>query len=300
MEQALAPNTRKTYYTNFQKCRQFIETILNQRAIMPFTTEQLHLYVAYMHSQHLKHTTIVSHLSAIAHYHKMQQLQDPTTAYPTIKLLAGVRNSQSSPPDQRLPITRSVLLALVTVLPACTTSNYEARLYKSMYTLMYYACLRASEALHTETPQHNLTISNLTLFPAADHFNITFNSFKHSLNNNPIITVSSTHAPDCPVQALQDYLPLRGSLPGPLFIKNSQPILRNSFTSTLKACLKYINLPNTNYNIHSFRIGRTTDMAQQNISHGAIQQIGRWKSNAFLKYVRPHSILAQPSAAGTH
>jgi hypothetical protein len=166
-------------------------------------------------------------------------------------------------------------------------------MYKAMFTIMYYGCLRASEVLMTDTPQHNLALSNIKMMPNEQAFVITFTSFKHSISSTTL-EIATTDGPDCPVQALKEFLRLRQNNPGPLFIKANQPVTRKAFISVLKACLKYLNVSPDNYNIHSFRIGRTTDMAEQNISHAHIQRIGRWRSNAYLKYIRPQNIAAQP------
>jgi hypothetical protein len=163
-----------------------------------------------------------------------------------------------------------------------------------MYTIMYYACLRASEVLLTDTPQHMLTISQI-LFKDAASFQIQFTSYKHSNHQTPVLTVNRSDRRDCPVKALQEYIPLRGSAPGPLFLKDNSPISRQHFTKVFHNCLKYINLLPSSYNIHSFRIGRTTDMAQQNVPYPIIQQIGRWHSTAFMKYVRPQNVSTIPN-----
>ena len=89
-----------------QKCTLFIREVLQQRPQLPIRQEQLHLFVANLHSQNKKHSTILTHMSAISHYHKMANLPDPTSSYATAKLLTGVRNSQSNQPDHHWPITK--------------------------------------------------------------------------------------------------------------------------------------------------------------------------------------------------
>lgn len=237
----------------------------------------------------------MSHLSALSHYHKIKQLPDPVSIYPTVKLLVGVRNSQVAQPDQRKPITRAILLGLVTVLPTCASTPNEVQLYRAMYTIMYYACLRASEVLMTDTPHHNILRNNVTFATGGSTLTIHMSTYKHAAHQQADILLSATHSLDCPVDALQAYLLKRPSLPGPLFLYNYQPVQRNSFMLTLTKCLRYLNLDPTHYNVHSFRIGRTTDMAEQHLPHNVIQRIGRWKSNAFLKYIRPQPVTAQPT-----
>ena len=295
MAHALAPSTRQMYATTWQKFKDFIENTLDQQATLPASINQIHLYVAHLHSLHYKHSTILTHLSAISHQHKMRKLPDPTAQYSTAKMLAGVMNLQDNKTDQRRPITIAILMGLLVALTGCTRTDYEAALYRSMYTLMYYACLRASEVIQTSTPRHNLTLAQIHLLPNHNAFKITFHSYKHSNHQQTVILVTSTTDRACPVAALRHYLTLRGNAPGPLFQLANQPITRQHFLKCLHNCLKYINIPSTNYNVHSFRIGRTTDMAQQNIPHSTIQKIGRWKSTAFLQYIRPSQVTTQPN-----
>ena len=264
--------------------------------MLPLTVQQIQLYISYLFTLKYKSSTIVSHLSAISHMHKINQHPDPTCAYATSKMLTGVRNIQGQKPDQRQPITHNILLGLLAALPYCAPTMSDISLFKSMFTLMYYACLRASEVLQTETPQHILHLNNIRFNSNNEAYNITFRSYKHSTNSEHQIVVTSTSTPACPVTALRHYLPSRGPNPGPIYIRKGLPVTRSHFLHVLHACLKYLHLNHSSFNIHSFRIGRTTDMAQQNVPHYAIQQIGRWRSTAFLKYIRPQEITTQPSA----
>lgn len=290
MDHSLAPRTRTMYQAHWTRCQGFIKTVLQQEPQLPLAFNTVKLYVAHLHSLGYRQSTIQGHLSAISHRHKIQQLPDPTSGYPATKLLTGIRNMQPAQPDTRRPVTHDILLGLLAALTSCAPTTYDIKLYTSMYTIMYYACLRASEVLLTDTPQHMLTLSHVTFQESSNTFQIKFTSFKHSKHQTPVITLSSTSQTDCPVKALREYLTLRGSAPGPLYINSSHTVTRQQFTRVFQSCLRYINHSTHSYNIHSFRIGRTTDMAQQNVPHSTIQQIGRWNSTAFMKYIRPQHI----------
>ena len=58
-----------------------------------------------------------------------------------------------------------------------------------------------------------------------------------------------------------------------------------TFNSTLKSLLCQCNIQER-ITSHSFRIGAATWWAQLNYSEARIKQLGRWRSNAFLKYIR--------------
>jgi site-specific recombinase XerD len=294
MEHSLAPRTNILYQAHWHKCQDFIRNVLQQNPSLPLTFQQIKLYVAHLHSNGYRQSTVQNHLSAISHFHKMEHLPDPTSGYPATKLLTGVRNLQTVRPDTRLPITRNMLLGLLTALNSCATTDFDIKLYRSMFTNMYYACLRASEVMQSTTPQHNLTLAHIDTRSNASAFHIKFTSYKHSSQQNPVIAVNSTDTGDCPVKALHEYLSLRGTAPGPLYLNNNRPVTRQQFNKVFQACLNYLNLPIQSYNIHSFRIGRTTDMAEQEVPPSTIQRIGRWNSTAYMKYIRPQQISTIP------
>jgi hypothetical protein len=231
-------------------------------------------------------------LSAISHHHKMASLPDPTSNYATSKLMTGVLNSQPIQNDTRRPITKHLLHKLLQALTYCAATDYDILLFHSMYTLMYYACLRASEATLTDNPHHLLQRSSVTK-PSHSAFKLTFLSYKHS-TLPATITVTSTQDAGCPVASMLNYLAQRGTADGPLFAKQDRPITRQMLLKILHLCLGHLNLNSEGYNLHSFRIGRTTDLAMANTPHSTIQKIGRWKSNAFIKYIRPQEISTNP------
>ena len=141
LERSLATSTRQQYQKAFDKCLLFIRDHLQQSSTLPLSQEQLHLYIAYMHSLNYKHATIAPHLSAISHFHKLQNLPDPAATYSTSKMLTGVKNSQQHPPDARRPITRDILCGLLISLQSCTDTNYEnyfiSRSLQSCIMLVY-------------------------------------------------------------------------------------------------------------------------------------------------------------------
>ena len=292
MDQSFAPSTIQQYHKAWERCQHFVTTVLQQRCTLPISYTQLKLYIAYLHNTNYKHSTILTNLSAISHYHKMANLPNPTSYYATTKLMAGVRNSQQIQPDSRRPITKIILHGLLQSLKFCAVNTYQMVLYHSMFTLMYYACLRASESTLTDNNSHLLQLSNIEK-TSKSSYKLNFQSFKHSTQPTTI-NVTSTYDMGCPVISLHNYLAQRGSSEGPLFINNSRPITRQALLKTLHQCIKFLNLPLDFYNLHSFRIGRTTDLAQANTPHLLIQKIGRWKSNAFLKYIRPQDINTNP------
>jgi hypothetical protein len=83
----------------------------------------------------------------------------------------------------------------------------------------------------------------------------------------------------------------RGRGKGPTFRHmDGTGITRTKLASKLRDYLLEIGHTPTKYNTHSFRIGKATDMARAGYSHTQIAMVGRWKSDAFLKYIKPSFI----------
>ena len=70
-------------------------------------------------------------------------------------------------------------------------------------------------------------------------FKVTFSNFKHSYNQRPFSLLLSRRDNTCPVQALSEYLSLRGATPGPLFQTSlGLSVSRTSFSQRLFIALK--------------------------------------------------------------
>ena len=54
----------------------------------------------------------------------------------------------------------------------------------------------------------------------------------------------------------------------------------------LKLMIGNLSLDNNYYGMHSFRIGRTTDLIKFGYSIEAVKLMGRWRSNVIFKYIR--------------
>ena len=91
----------------------------------------------------------------------------------------------------------------------------------------------------------------------------------------------------CPVAALLQFLAIRGNHPGLLFVcSNGKPLTKGKFITEVRAALTTANLPAAEYAGHSFRIGAATMAAAAGLEDSLIQTLGRWKSSAYLTYIR--------------
>ena len=103
------------------------------------------------------------------------------------------------------------------------------------------------------------------------------------------IFVGATKADICPVQALVNYIGVRGTTPGPLFVfRSGTPLTRATLVTEVQAALKLAGVAPDAYTGHSFRIGAAMTAAKYDLEDSLIQTLGRWKSTVYLAYIKSH------------
>ncbi len=272
----------------------FMDKIMGITLHPPLSPTYLALFIAYLYKNNLKYSTIMTYISAISYYHKLLNLPDPHDAFMIIKLLQGLKHTSSALPPL-LPISRPILHKLIDHLPLITRDPYDQALYTALFLMMYSACLRIGEIAVSNHSDNILYLRNLQLVKIGSKavaFTLMFNSYKHSNGTTANLRINALPLSYyCPVTKLVEYLKLRGLNPGPIFItKAGRPLTRTQVASTLKTCSTIANLQTDSLNTHSFRAGRTSDLAQSH-SPSVIQHIGRWKSDAYQRYIHPNTII---------
>ena len=94
----------------------------------------------------------------------------------------------------------------------------------------------------------------------------------------------------------------RDALPGPLFqLQDRTPLTKDYFIQKFRAALTNIALEASQYAGHSFRIGAATTAAEKGIEDSLIKVMGRWKSQAYLTYIKTApDTLAKVSSSLSH
>ena len=91
----------------------------------------------------------------------------------------------------------------------------------------------------------------------------------------------------CPVAAILSYMAIRPPLSEPLFIhENGRPLSQMDLVQAVRVALQSTGLEVSRFNGHSFRIGAASTAANVPMPDSFIQTLGRWKSSAFLSYLR--------------
>ena len=168
-----------------------------------------------------------------------------------------------------------------------------------MCSTAFFAFLRIGEITYNSPKDAGVPLQVHHLVKLVDSskrvvaLKLTFGNFKHSYNQRPFSIILHRHNSCCPVQFLLDYLLLRGNRPGPLFLNSdNSPVSRTIFAELLSLFLRACGLDSTRYKGHSFRIGAASFAADWGMSDAQIRALGRWRSNAFLKYIRLPSLIS--------
>ena len=112
------------------------------------------------------------------------------------------------------------------------------------------------------------------------------------------IILGKTRSDLCPVAAVLGYVVSRGAHPGALFLDaRREPLRKSAFIAKLRRILEGLGFPQHQYAGHSFRIGAATAASLAGVEDSTIQLLGRWRSAAFLRYIRtPQDRLAALSS----
>ena len=97
---------------------------------LPVPTCMLLLFIAHLHASKLASASIVSTVSALGYFHKINGFTEPASSILVSKLLAGARNI-GAVPDDRLPVTLPMLGRLISAIPVVFTSGYKCRMLKN-------------------------------------------------------------------------------------------------------------------------------------------------------------------------
>jgi len=293
IQNSICQSTKKSYIKSANKFNNFVNYYYHKDCSFPVNFTHLQQFVAFLHCAKIQPSSVQTILSAINFIQKSVDGPDIFQHFFINRIMMGYKKLSISHSDARQPITVDILFQLCSAINHISTCTYTKILIQSMFLLSFYALLRVGEITVTSqlTPNPNLLMrDNLSICPSTGQVTVIFTAFKHSVPGSPTTLVISPNSGlySLPI-TLANYLRQRGSLPGPLFLYKKAAVSRNFYNNILQQCLKFIGLDQSKYKTHSFRIGSATSAAERGISALQLQHMGRWRSNAYQKYIRIHS-----------
>lgn len=295
LQSSLQPSSVPVYRRAWKLYTQFSDTIFRAAAVsLPISPPNVAFFISYLFQRNYASSTANSYVSALGYFHRIAGFPDPTKVHFIQEMLKGY-GKLGHRLDARLPITLPILKRLLASTEAICSSHYRACLFKAMCGLAFFAFLRVGEITVTSDSADVLQLNQITKFVDAmgntQALNVTFYKFKHHYNHRPISIRVARRDDLCPVALISAYLEIRGNSDGPLFrTLDGRPITRTVFTAFMRNVVTQCGLDPNQYKGHSFRIGAASHAAECGHTDAQIRLMGRWKSDAFKKYIRTTSI----------
>jgi integrase len=297
----LSANTRRTYST----ARNSYTTFAAFAGIEPFppTADSLCNWMAYLGDRgRTKSATMKSYLTGLRSYCVDMGMDDlDVFRHPRVqRVIRGINifhGAREGDRRERLPITRDLLLRILTRLD---THTQEGATYHAAFCTAFAAFLRVGEFTWTAADlstadfcSWHITRRSVQFAEDDSRAYLTLPASK----TDPFrigITITIAAAPDaaCPVKSLRhlfekhplpSYSPLftlTGAAPDPAFT-------RTKVINRLRDLLLELGIPG-NYSGHSFRRGAATWARSIGIPDADLQLLGRWKSDAYKRYIEVH------------
>ena len=248
----------------------------------------------------MAHSTIRTYLSGIrqfqiAHGYKelnFEQMPRLCQIIKGVKITQGQKGRTIRP---RLPITPRILRLMKGVwFPSKSEPSYDNLMLWAASTTAFFGFCRSGEITtsseNSYDPNVHLSYGDIATDNPKSPSMLSI-KLKHSKTDQERkgvkIIIGKTEDDLCPLSAMLSFLKVRGSHPGPLFCwKSGSPLSKSRFVESVRSALTTANLPANSFAGHSFRIGAATTAASAGICDSSIQCLGRWKSNAYLLYIR--------------
>ena len=260
-------------------------------AATPVLPSTVMLFLTHKFASGTAGATLAFYCSAISYVHKLKNLQDPTHTFAVQKLVIGAQKL-SPRADIRLPITAHILSKLVPAAVHTEASIYMSTLLACAFTCAFHGFFRIGELVPHKFREtwKVIAVRDISLLAGEQpQIQIELRQSKTGVpHQSSVVTLqAAAHKNTCPVHQMLQFLHMRGHHPGPLFAYPSGvPITRQKFSQSLAACIQFIGLDPARFTGHSFRIGAATQAAASGLWDAQIRHLGRWRSEAFKRYIR--------------
>ncbi|TFY57507.1 hypothetical protein EVJ58_g6982 [Rhodofomes roseus] len=261
----------------------------SQRAVME--------WVAYLGGRALQPKTIKSYVSALRSLHVDADMPFDVCESPVVqRLIRGIKRYHGERErNPKMPITLAVLQQMSAALPSPAQSAGDASFAAAIKTA-FAGFLRCGEFTVDRpasfTPATSLTRGSVQFFPSLEapaHVLLSLPSSKTDpfRRGVSVLIAAAPGTSTCAVAALQHLFTVDPRSPtAPLFVADDgSPLTRSNFITRLKLLLPAAGLDPTGYSGHSFRRGAASSAAAAGYSDFEIQQLGRWRSDAYRLYI---------------
>ncbi|XP_075711227.1 uncharacterized protein LOC142747971 [Rhinoderma darwinii] len=228
-------------------------------------------------------------VSALAFGFKLRGFRDVSKEFLVGQALKGLRRGRVES-DGRRPVSFALLASLGLSLGSVCRSSSEMELFQLAFSLAFFGALRIGELVSPSTKRAGgLRLEEVGLY--GDRLELWLRRSKTDQmgKGKRIVLFSLPGSAMCPVACMRAFKPRVGSPELPLLRhENGSFLSRYQFGAVFKKCLAAVGVAAGPYSSHSFRIGAATEAGRWGLDNEGVRRIGRWESNRFRSYVRPH------------
>jgi len=297
-----ATRAKKTLVCYQSAWRQFTEWCAStNRKALPCDSETLSLYVAARLDAGLRVTTVELAVAAIAFHHRKAGKPIPPREDARM-ILMGARRVRKEAPRQRLPLLPEDLRKVCAKL--LEVGDARAIRDRAILLIGFATSLRRSNIAA-------LNYSDIRFVPKKG-VAVTVRSSKTDQTGLGVVkgVRQGEHADTCPVRALRDWIALRGTQEGPLFvscartstgavIKTKRRINGTTINTVVKEAIELVGLNSQAFGGHSLRAGFATTAHNEGSDVLSIMRQTGHKSVAMVeRYVRNADPFAGPNPLG--
>lgn len=254
-------------------------------------------FAAHLGQEGLAPATIRLYLAGIRHQQILTGLPDPRWGeMPKLSLVLKGISRVYAEANQRRPDRRPMSPLLLNQLRGewLKSPGADGTMLWAATCLGFFGCFRAGELTAPPGGEFrgldHLTAADIRMDPANPPQWLTVwvkRSKTDQLRQGAPVTVGRTGQPLCPVEAVEAFRAIRGSGKGPFFrYQDGSPLTRARLDAAIKRALGRAGADATGISTHSLRIGAATTAARRGVQDSEIRDMGRWRSSAFLRYVR--------------
>lgn len=304
VDSGLAPSTKSTYKQGKKLYLMFCN-IFSVSAPYPVTKPLLCSFASYLGTLHLAPPTIKTYLAAVKHEHISRGFQDLQGSAALKLVQRGIARQYSFDSNShptRLPITPSILRGIMSLWEPQQFEFDTIMLWAALCTGFFgLGEITSPSSTNYDTRMH-ITFDDISVDSPVDTKLIAMNikqSKTDQLRAGTVVNLAKTDQDLCPVAALLAYIAVRGDRLGPLFIfKDGRYLTQYMLIFHLRQALSRMGLDPSSFAGHSLRIGAATSAATSGMEDSTIRALGRWRSNAYHRYIRrPSSDLAAASTS---
>ena len=279
-----APRTRTGYGSAVRRYLSFA----NDHSLppLPLSESLLLRYVAYLHLDRLAPATIKNYLSAIRAWVISMGLDEPHIWTPRVLLACRAVARSHDPPRQVLPITYDILAHMFQFL----SPSHDHLLVAAALSLQYFACLRAAELCSNSSLSLVPSRSDVSFYQSGSSFIMLYKCHSSKTSSHGFeVHVGCSGGPICAPCIMYHFLSTFPIEPAsPLFRFSTGLSLSYSlYNSIIKRLIQLAGLNPSCYSSHSVRAGAATQAARAGLDPDSIKRLGRWRSQAYMAYLRP-------------